>query len=871
MTYTKVLMCFAALTLLAFVCGAVIGASSSDDGVTSSTTSVNASKDNTVSVPDFDGDGTIGFGDFVMFAAKFGLGQSDDGYDEQYDLNGDAEIGFSDFIIFARFFGTDVSSLVSIPDANLRAAIERALGKDSGAPITQNEVKTLTRLSASDRVISELTGLEHAANLTHLYCGYNQIRDLSPLAGLPNLAVLDLWGNDVSDISPLTGLTNLTALELNYNPVADLSPLGGLVKLSSLGLFYCATADISVLSGLTNLKYLTVGGDPAPLTDISPLAGLTNLKGLGLARNDISDISPLSGLINLEFLQLGSNDIRDISPLRGLPKLTELYLGINLVVDISPLAGLTDLTKLDLLDNPIEDLSPLSGMARLVQLELGGSDVTNLSTLAFVLSGLNSLTSLRLSTLNITELSTLSGLTNLTALNLSGNSIKDISALSGLTNLEELVLSKNQIEDISSLAELTGLNYLQLASNELTDVSPLAGLARLIYLNLRFNGITDISALGGLTNLKNLDVRGNPLSDASIAVEVSDLMKRGTDVLFDQFPETDFDIELVFDNSFNEREKHVLEWAARRWMAVIVDDVPDYVLVGGWEGSCGDQSFEIPPGERIDDVRIFVTSFRSGPAGWGGPVMLREESHLPVLGCMAFQTQGISLLTTGLHELGHVLGFGTIWEDLGLYQNAPDGDEHFNGPLAIAAFNDAGGWHYMGKKVPLDDPGHWRDEIIRAELMGPGGGRSLSAITVQSFADLGYGVDVTQADPYTLLGAASKPVAKIALPGPDRPGLDASVSWPHFYLQRGEGPHGQRRVEGDFPSILTDGGHTGGPDRAERVWRRGMAFDLAESRQRWDAGFPTHTAPELTCGAGLMDDPIYVVDPQGRIVRTISR
>ena len=148
---------------------------------------------------------------------------------------------------------------------------------------------------------------------------------------------------------------------------------------------------------------------------------------------------------------------------------------------------------------------------------------------------------------------------------------------------------------------------------------------------------------------------------------------------------------------------------------------------------------------------------------------------------------------------------------------------------------------------------------------------ALSAITVQSFADLGYGVDVTQADPYTLPGAASKPVAKIALPGPDRPGLDASVSWPHFYLQRGEGPHGHRRVEGDFPSILTAGGHTGGPDRAERVWDRGMAFDIAESRQRWDAASPSRTTPELTCGAGLMNDPIYVVDPQGRIVRTISR
>ena len=44
--------------------------------------------------------------------------------------------------------------------------------------------------------------------------------------------------------------------------------------------------------------------------------------------------------------------------------------------------------------------------------------------------------------------------------------------------------------------------------------------------------------------------------------------------------------------------------------------------------------------------------------------------------------------------------------------------------------------------------------MLRGELMGPRGGPALSAITVQSMADLGYGVDVTQADAYTLPSAA---------------------------------------------------------------------------------------------------------------------
>ena len=56
--------------------------------------------------PDFDGDGTVGFGDFVLFVAQFGLSQGDEGYDARYDLDGDGTIGFGDFLIFANAFGT---------------------------------------------------------------------------------------------------------------------------------------------------------------------------------------------------------------------------------------------------------------------------------------------------------------------------------------------------------------------------------------------------------------------------------------------------------------------------------------------------------------------------------------------------------------------------------------------------------------------------------------------------------------------------------------------------------------------------------------------------------------------------------------------
>ena len=56
-------------------------------------------------VADFDGDGTVGFGDFLLFAGAWGLGRGDAGYDARFDLDGNGTIGFSDFLIFAESFG----------------------------------------------------------------------------------------------------------------------------------------------------------------------------------------------------------------------------------------------------------------------------------------------------------------------------------------------------------------------------------------------------------------------------------------------------------------------------------------------------------------------------------------------------------------------------------------------------------------------------------------------------------------------------------------------------------------------------------------------------------------------------------------------
>ena len=124
-----------------------------------------------------------------------------------------------------------------------------------------------------------------------------------------------------------------------------------------------------------------------------------------------------------------------------------------------------------------------------------------------------------------------------------------------------------------------------------------------------------------------------------------------------------------------------------------------------------------------------------------------------------------------VHEIAHILGFGLLWPRRGLLQD-PSGtnrraDTHFTGAKAIAAFDDAGGSRYSGSKVPVENGGddaHWRESVLDDEMMTPslvlGQANPLSAITLQSFADMGYRTDVSHAQPYRLPSTAR--VADIA-------------------------------------------------------------------------------------------------------------
>ena len=188
-------------------------------------------------------------------------------------------------------FNVVTEAPINISDPYLRAEVLTALGKPKNDPITPSEMITLIRLEAQNANISDLTGLEFAINLKHLYLPQNSVSDVSAVAGLTNLTELVLWDNSITDISAVAGLSNLTGLHIGGNSIVDITPVLGLTNLTGLHLPGNPIADISPVTGLTKLTWLYLGG--TNITDLSFLSGLTNLKTLRLEYNNISDLSPL--------------------------------------------------------------------------------------------------------------------------------------------------------------------------------------------------------------------------------------------------------------------------------------------------------------------------------------------------------------------------------------------------------------------------------------------------------------------------------------------------------------------------------------------------------------------------------------------------
>ncbi|GLS29356.1 pre-peptidase C-terminal domain-containing protein [Neomesorhizobium albiziae] len=213
-------------------------------------------------------------------------------------------------------------------------------------------------------------------------------------------------------------------------------------------------------------------------------------------------------------------------------------------------------------------------------------------------------------------------------------------------------------------------------------------------------------------------------------------------------PDGEFDI--VVNYSGDARFQAAFDEAAARWEQVIVADLPD-VNTSSW-GLVDD---------LLIDASVIAIDGPSNVLGRAGPDALRSGSSLPYHGIMEFDSADMAtMLANGtlvdviLHEMGHVLGLGTLWSQLGL----KSGNFQYIGESALAEYRTLSG-QANAQSVPLETGGgagtaggHWAESVFGGELMTgyANGSMAMSRMTIASLEDMGYGVDYSTADPYTL-------------------------------------------------------------------------------------------------------------------------
>jgi hypothetical protein len=207
--------------------------------------------------------------------------------------------------------------------------------------------------------------------------------------------------------------------------------------------------------------------------------------------------------------------------------------------------------------------------------------------------------------------------------------------------------------------------------------------------------------------------------------------------------DTDFDIDILFSGNWTASQEAIFSQAVEYWESVILGDISDV---------------NTTKYGLVDDLVIEASSInidgKGGILGQAGYTMLRSDGSLPVAGIMQFDSADLNalenngqLLDVILHEMGHVIGAGTLWEPKGLVIDDITGPQYI-GEKAVEAYNDIFGVNESS--IALENTGgpgtygsHWNEDVFGNELMTGylnSGDNPMSYMTVASLEDIGYEV-----------------------------------------------------------------------------------------------------------------------------------
>ena len=211
-----------------------------------------------------------------------------------------------------------------------------------------------------------------------------------------------------------------------------------------------------------------------------------------------------------------------------------------------------------------------------------------------------------------------------------------------------------------------------------------------------------------------------------------------------------FNIQFIFNN-VDSSEQATVQKAAARWQELITKGFGSTLTLSSGTQICNQT---ISQKLVVQDLLVFVSVqpidgvggnlARTGPCGFDTSGNVRLSS-------MEFDSADLPTLLSdnkfpavALHEMGHALGVGTVWDrknlllddyavDLILYRGVNGADE--NGQVGVSG---------QPKVQPNGGPGiariHWEKSVYGNELMTPyitGNTQPLSILTAASLIDIG--------------------------------------------------------------------------------------------------------------------------------------
>lgn len=248
-------------------------------------------------------------------------------------------------------------------------------------------------------------------------------------------------------------------------------------------------------------------------------------------------------------------------------------------------------------------------------------------------------------------------------------------------------------------------------------------------------------------------------------------------------------VQIIFPSGIASTYESAFTGAASFWNNVITAGSKGYTFSSNFNTNarCG-VAYTFPAGTTLKGLAILsqvaAIDGSGGILGQAGPCYL--QNSFPIVGIMTFDSADSNKLVASgqfdeviIHEMGHVIGIGSLWSYHGLVSNPCTSSPCTHVPTYTGQYGIEG-FEALGDsgEVPVSNErgqgtwnAHWNEAYFDYELMtgflNSNSPNPLSILSVKSLKDLGYTVNLGSAEDYSIPSELARPLGGVnfELPG----------------------------------------------------------------------------------------------------------